>query len=90
MTFNKVNTYQWFRDRVYKLEEAAHDPTDFRAAMDKALEWGAKIPCGLFYRNPDPHPSLDALDPALTASPLVEQELGLSQAQRAALIAEFL
>ena len=89
VTYNKVNTYQWFRDRVYKLEEAAHDPTDFRAAMDRALEWGAKIPCGLFYRNPNPLPSLDALDPALTASPLVEQELGLSQTQRAALIAEF-
>src|SRR6476660_1682808 len=25
VTFNKQNTYQYFRDRVYKLEEAGHD-----------------------------------------------------------------
>jgi hypothetical protein len=37
VTFNKQNTYDWFRKRVYKLEEAHHDPTDFHAAMDTAL-----------------------------------------------------
>src|SRR6478736_6966813 len=78
VTFNKQNTYQYFRDRVYKLEDAGHDPRDFHGAMDKALQWEAKIPIGLVYHNPDKPPPLDALDPALKAGPLVDQLLGLT------------
>ena len=62
VTFNKVQTYDWFRQRVYKLDETDHDPANFHSAMDRALEWGEKIPIGLFYRNPNPPPSLDAQD----------------------------
>jgi 2-oxoglutarate ferredoxin oxidoreductase subunit beta len=29
VTFNCVNTYDWFRARVYKLEESGHDPSDY-------------------------------------------------------------
>jgi 2-oxoglutarate ferredoxin oxidoreductase subunit beta len=89
VTFNKVNTYDYFRKRVYKLEDAGHDPTNFHAAMDKALEWGEKIPVGLVYRNPSPRPSLDLQDPGLQSGPLVNQPLGLTKEQRANLIAEF-
>ena len=58
VTFNRVNTYDWFRARVYKLEEAGHDPGDYFQAYRKALEWPTldpvgKIPIGLFYRNVD-------------------------------------
>ncbi|HEV3262946.1 MAG TPA: thiamine pyrophosphate-dependent enzyme [Gemmataceae bacterium] len=90
VTFNKQNTYQWFRERVYKLEESGHDPADFHAAMDRALEWGAKIPIGLVYRNPNPQPSIDALDPGLQSGPLVGQPLGLSKEQRVKCIEEFM
>jgi len=89
VTFNKQNTYQWFRERVYRLEDTDHDPTDFHAAMDKALEWGQRIPIGLIYRNPNPNPTLDMTDPALQNCPLVRQPLGLTREQRAKLIAEF-
>ena len=89
VTFNKQNTYQWFRERVYRLEDTDHDPTDFHAAMDKALEWGQRIPIGLIYRNPNPNPTLDMMDPALQNGPLVRQPLGLTREQRAKLIAEF-
>ena len=90
VTFNKVNTYQWFRDRVYTLDDTDYDPTDAHAAMDKAVEWGKKIPIGLVYRNPSPSPPLDALDPSLGLGPLVYQELGLAQGQRTQLVAEFM
>ena len=90
VTFNKQNTYDWFRKRVYKLEEAGHHPADFRAAMDKALEWGERIPIGLFYRNPDPRPPLEAQDPGLLSGPLVRQPLGLSEQRRKQLIEEFM
>jgi 2-oxoglutarate ferredoxin oxidoreductase subunit beta len=90
VTFNKQNTFPWFRERVYRLEDKKHDPTDFHAAMDRALEWGEKIPIGLFYRNPNPSPPLDAQDPGLQSGPLVSQPLGVTKEQRAKLIAEFM
>jgi 2-oxoglutarate/2-oxoacid ferredoxin oxidoreductase subunit beta len=89
VTFNKQNTYNWFRDKVYRLEDAGHNPEDFHAAMDKAMEWGQKIPIGLLYRNPNKKPSLDALDPALQDGPLAHKPLGLSREQRRKLVEEF-
>jgi 2-oxoglutarate ferredoxin oxidoreductase subunit beta len=90
VTFNKQNTFPWFRERVYRLEDKKHDPADFHAAMDRAMEWGDKIPIGLFYRNPNPSPPLDAQDPGLQSGPLVSQPLGVTKEQRAKLIAEFM
>jgi 2-oxoglutarate ferredoxin oxidoreductase subunit beta len=90
VTFNKVQTYDWFRKRVYTLEETNHDPANFHGAMDKALEWGEKIPIGLFYRNPSPPPSLDALDPGLQSGVLVRQRLGMTREQRRKCIEEFM
>jgi 2-oxoglutarate ferredoxin oxidoreductase subunit beta len=89
VTFNKQNTYNWFRDRVYRIEDQGHDPTNFHGALDKAMEWGAKIPIGLFYKNPQPRPPLDALDPALQDGPLIKKPRGLSKEQRRELVAEF-
>jgi len=48
------------RSRLYKLEETGYDPVvhdlneDFQkkvAAMDKACEWGDRIPIGVLYKN---------------------------------------
>jgi 2-oxoglutarate ferredoxin oxidoreductase subunit beta len=48
------------QSRLYKLEETGYDPIvpdwskDFKvkvAAMDKAREWGDRIPIGVFYKN---------------------------------------
>ena len=60
------------------------------AAMDRPMEWVEKIPIGLFYRNPNPRPPLDAQDPGLQSGPLVSQPLGVTKEQRAKLIAEFM
>jgi 2-oxoglutarate/2-oxoacid ferredoxin oxidoreductase subunit beta len=90
VTFNKVQTYDWFRKRIYKLEDVGHDPTNFHGAMDKALEWGDHIPIGLFYRHPNPPPSLDAQDPGLQSGVLVRQPLGMSREQRRKCIEEFM
>jgi 2-oxoglutarate ferredoxin oxidoreductase subunit beta len=51
VTFNYLNTYDWFRQRVYKLEEEDHDVTDRKKALEKALEWGDRIPIGIFYKK---------------------------------------
>jgi 2-oxoglutarate ferredoxin oxidoreductase subunit beta len=90
VTFNKQNTYDWFRKRVYRLEDKGHDSSDFISAMTRAVEWGDQIPIGVFYRNTNPRPPLDVLDPALKAGPLVHQPVGLTSQQRQKLVEEFM
>ncbi len=89
VVFNKHNSYQYFRDRIYKLDDEDHDPSNLHAAMDRALEWEPRIPIGLVYRKTDPPPPLDALDPALTGEPLVHQSYEIEAETRRALIQEF-
>jgi 2-oxoglutarate ferredoxin oxidoreductase subunit beta len=54
VTFNYLNTYDWFRQRVYKLEEEDHDVADRKKALEKAFEWGDRIPIGIFYNKERP------------------------------------
>ncbi|HTT35912.1 MAG TPA: thiamine pyrophosphate-dependent enzyme [Thermoplasmata archaeon] len=75
VTYNKINTFDWFRQRVYKLESSGHDPTNLPKAFEKALEWGDKIPIGLFYRTD--RPSYEDLEEVLAAGPLAHQTAGL-------------
>ncbi|MBI4438712.1 2-oxoacid ferredoxin oxidoreductase [Candidatus Woesearchaeota archaeon] len=50
VTFNHINTYQWFREKVYKLEESGHNPSDKMEALRKAFQQD-KLPIGIFYRE---------------------------------------
>ena len=50
VSFNKINTFSWYNQRVYELGEE-YDPTDKLAAMQKAMEFGDKIPLGVLYRE---------------------------------------
>ena len=76
VTYNKINTYPFFKQRVYRLEdEAGYDPSKADTAMLRAFEWGDRIPIGLFYR--DEQPIYEDSEPALKAGPLVQQPLGL-------------
>ena len=45
VTFNKVNTYEWYSQRVYHIEPG-YNAEDRVAAFKKALEWGDRIPIG--------------------------------------------
>jgi len=54
VTFNYLNTYDWFRQRIYKLEEEGHDYTDRQKALEKSLEWGDRIPIGIFHKEEKP------------------------------------
>jgi len=48
VSFNKINTYAWYRERVFKLEAPL---TDRYEAIRTADLWGEKIPIGVIYRN---------------------------------------
>jgi len=53
-TFNRLNTFRWYRERIYSLEAEGHDPTNWAAAMQRAREWGEHIPTGVLYREDRP------------------------------------
>jgi 2-oxoglutarate/2-oxoacid ferredoxin oxidoreductase subunit beta len=75
VTYNKINTFDFFRQRVYKLESAGHNPSDITLAWQRALEWGDKIPIGLFYQVD--RPTYEDLEEVLAAGPLALQPAGL-------------
>jgi len=50
VTFNKINTYQWFQERVYKIG-SEHDATNKMEALKLAESWDKKIPIGVYYRE---------------------------------------
>lgn len=75
VTYNKVNTYQYYQQRCYKLEGTGHDVTNFDAAMQKAQEWtgqDVKIPIGVFYQVQ--HPTYEDELPQVKV-PLVKQPI---------------
>ena len=72
VTFNHKNTYSWYRERVYQLGED-YDPSDRLTALEKAQEWGERIPIGVIYRVTSP--TFEEQIPALSQGPLVSQKL---------------
>lgn len=73
VSFNRVNTYEFYKQRVYKLEDEGHDAGDFNAAYQRAEEWGDRIPLGVFYV--EDRPTFEESFPALAKGPLVKQHL---------------
>lgn len=56
ITFNQVNTFEWFKQRIYKLDEENFKSNSKLASLEKSLEWpqngiNGKIPIGIFYQE---------------------------------------
>jgi 2-oxoglutarate ferredoxin oxidoreductase subunit beta len=76
VTFNKINTYEWYKQRVYNIE-SEYNPEDRIRAFKKALEWGDQIPTGIIYRKL--RPILEERIPVIKDSPLVRQSFDMSR-----------
>jgi 2-oxoglutarate ferredoxin oxidoreductase subunit beta len=75
VTYNKVNTNAWYKQRAYHLEDdPTYDPTNKFMAFEKAHEWGERIPLGVIYRD-ESRPTYEQQVPALAKGPLVKQPL---------------
>jgi len=81
VSFNKVNTFAWYKKRCYLLEE--HDPYDWEEAMRLAWEWDEKIPLGVIYRND--RPSFEEKLDILASGPLVGRSVEREALERAML-----
>ena len=89
VTYNKLNTYPWFKERVYKLEdEASYDSKNAEVAVQRSFEWGDRIPIGLFYQ--DEQPTYEDSEPAFKEGPLVHQKLGIDRESFEGLMQEFI
>lgn len=76
VTFNKINTYEWYKQRVYIMEND-HDPEDRVEAFRKSLEWGDRIPLGIIFRNS--RSTLEEKIPVISDAPLVRHSFDVSQ-----------
>jgi 2-oxoglutarate/2-oxoacid ferredoxin oxidoreductase subunit beta len=73
VTFNKVNTYQWFKDNSYYLDEK-YDSRDRAGAFKKAIEPG-KLGLGVFYVNENRKTFEETLPAyAIDKTPVVKRE----------------
>ncbi len=55
VSFNKLNSYEWYQKRIYHLESLEnYDPANQQKALQVGAEWGEKIPVGLFYQEQRP------------------------------------
>lgn len=54
VTFNHLNTYAWFYNRIVKLDELKHDATDKAAAWAQTQHSIDTMPIGIFYQEEKP------------------------------------
>ncbi|MFO8010556.1 MAG: 2-oxoacid:ferredoxin oxidoreductase subunit beta [Dehalococcoidia bacterium] len=86
VSFNHVNTFKWYRERVYKLEGHGYDNTDRMAAIRKGYEWGERIPTGIIYQ--EERQTYEDGWPALKSAPLIERKTEPEELEK--LFGEFL
>lgn len=70
VSFNKVNTFEWYSQRIYHLSPD-YNPTDRIKAFEKSLEWGNFIPTGIIYKTE--RPIFEEQIPIIKHKPLVDQ-----------------
>ncbi|MBI2675236.1 MAG: 2-oxoacid ferredoxin oxidoreductase [Candidatus Aenigmarchaeota archaeon] len=85
ITYNKINTYEFYYKRVYRLQDENFDTGDKMKAMEKAFEWGDRIPIGIFYR--EERETYEESFPQLKEKSLFEQ--GISNVNVDRLMEEF-
>ncbi len=76
VVFNKINTYEWYKQRVYHIEPE-YDPENRLKAFERAIEWGERIPIGIIYKNK--RPILEERIPVIKEMPLVKQSVDVTK-----------
>jgi len=75
VSFNKVNTFVWFKQRARPIDQG-HDTRDLRAAMDLASMGEDTLPTGIFYQVS--RPVFGAHLTALRGDPIVTRTRGFT------------
>jgi len=88
VTYNKVNTYDWFKENLTHLSTIEnYDPSNREAAMQTIMEHNGLI-TGLIYQNTE-RPSYQELIKGYAEAPLTKADLSLDVEHFNKLVAEF-
>lgn len=88
VTYNKVNTYEWFKEHVVNLADLdGYDPSNRAMAMNTLLEHNGLVN-GIVYQNKE-QKSYQELVPGYKEQPIAYQDLQLGQDQFDQLLKEF-
>lgn len=89
VTYNKVNTYDWFKENLTKLSTVeGYDPSNRMMAMQTLMENNGLV-TGLIYQNTK-QPSYQELVKGYSEEPLVKSDLNMHQKMFDELVAEFM
>ncbi|WP_239616917.1 2-oxoacid:ferredoxin oxidoreductase subunit beta [Cohnella mopanensis] len=88
VTFNKINTYDWFKENIVNLEQFPdYDPSNRIAAMTKIMETNGML-TGLIYQNKE-RKSYEDLAAGFKQEALTKQDIKLSREDFDKLLTEF-
>jgi 2-oxoglutarate ferredoxin oxidoreductase subunit beta len=88
VTYNKINTYDWFKQNLVSLDSIEdYDPSDRSKAMQTLMEHSGLV-TGIIYQNKE-RPSYEQLIKGFKEEPLVKQDIQLTEEQFDRLIGEF-
>lgn len=88
VTFNKVNTYDWFKENIVDLDEQPdYDSTNRVMAMSKIMETNS-LACGVLYQNKE-RQSYESLVTGFKDQGLAKQDIKMDETTFAKLVAEF-
>lgn len=88
VTFNKINTYDWFKENIVDLSEYEdYDPSNRIMAMSKVMETNGLL-TGLIYQDTS-RKSYEDLVPGFKKEPLAHQNIELTKEEFDKLVAEF-
>ena len=89
VTYNKINTYDWFKENLTKLSEVeGYDPSNRELAMQTLMKYNGLV-TGIIYQNQE-RQSYQELVPGYAKEPLAKTDLQLDQEHFDKLLAEFM
>ncbi|WP_124727496.1 2-oxoacid:ferredoxin oxidoreductase subunit beta [Staphylospora marina] len=88
VTYNKINTYDWFKERLVNLDEMeGYDPSNRQMAMQKLMEHHGLV-TGIIYQNKESK-SYEDMIKGFREEPLAKRDLMLTRDQFENLVSEF-
>ncbi|WP_028775836.1 2-oxoacid:ferredoxin oxidoreductase subunit beta [Shimazuella kribbensis] len=88
VTYNKINTYDWFKQNLTSLDDIeGYDPSNRGKAMQTLMEHNGLV-TGIIYQNTE-RPSYEDLIKGYKEEALVKQDINLTEEQFDRLIGEF-
>ncbi|MCA0148555.1 MULTISPECIES: 2-oxoacid:ferredoxin oxidoreductase subunit beta [Rossellomorea] len=89
VTYNKINTYDWFKENLTKLADVeGYDPSNREQAMNTLMEKDGLV-TGLIYQNNE-QPSYQDLVSGYSEEPLSTHDLRLEESKFDELVKEFM